>query len=132
MPLDVLPMAPEFLHSFNEYLVLSITSSAAEELKEGNRSPVQEFDRMLTSLSRHSLRSSSGSSDCCHRFAHSVTAVSRWLSSNPVCCLSTYGLHFWIRQHLLLAKRGVSKGMSAALRRMLKVGLTVHLFAKVR
>jgi hypothetical protein len=52
----------------------------------------------LTSESRHSLRSRSGSSDCCHRFAHSNDRLEMKIATSYI----TYGLHCVFRHSLQL------------------------------
>ena len=68
IPLDVLPMAAQSLDGFDENFVLL----ASGQLLAAARRSIAWIDRNLTSLSRHSLRSRSGSRDCCHLFAHSA------------------------------------------------------------
>ena len=60
----------------------------------------QSYLRVCTSSSRHSLRSSSGSSACCHRFAHSGS-LSTGLSVRCQTSKKTHDPHFVCRRSLL-------------------------------
>ena len=68
LSLYVLPVATKSVNGIDEDLVLA-QKLAHCILKIG---PYEH-----TSVSRHSLRSRSGSRDCCHLFAHSVSQLER-------------------------------------------------------